>query len=77
MTNELTIDMIEVQHWKLCVTYYNEESKGIGLELKKIQFQYIPDEVLGVPIMRDILDRCLSHMHDGAYPYSHDKKNRG
>ena len=73
MTNELTLDMIKVQHWKVYATYYNEDSLGIGLELKKLQFQYIPYEGLGVPIMRDILDRCRSHMHAGVYPYFYDR----
>ncbi len=38
--NELTLDMIKVQHWKLYATHYNDddESLGIGLELKNCNF---------------------------------------
>ena len=65
--------MIKVQHWKVYATYYNDDSLGIGSELKKLQFQYIPYEGLGVPIMRDILDKRQSHMHDDVYPYFYDR----
>jgi hypothetical protein len=38
VTNELTLDMIKVQHWKLYATHYNgdDEFLGIGFELKKL-----------------------------------------
>jgi hypothetical protein len=41
VTNKLTLEMIKVQHWKLYATYYNDDDNtlGIGLELKKLQFQ--------------------------------------
>ena len=37
MTNELTLDRIKVQHWKLYATHYDDDDDflGIGLELKK------------------------------------------
>ena len=35
--NELTLDMIKVQHWKLYSSYYNDDDTGIGFELKKIK----------------------------------------
>ncbi len=40
MTNESTLEMIKVQHWKLYATHYNHDdnSLGIGLELKKCNF---------------------------------------
>jgi hypothetical protein len=51
-TNKLTLEMIKVQHWKLYAKHYNydDDSMGIGLELKKLQFQYSNYEGMGVPI---------------------------
>ena len=51
--------MIKVQHWKLYATYYNDDDNtlGIGLELKKLQFQYSNYEGLGVPMLTEILTR--------------------
>ncbi len=42
VTNKLTLDMIKVQRWKLYTTHYNDDDDtlGISLELKKLQFQY-------------------------------------
>jgi hypothetical protein len=42
VTNKLTLEMIKVQHWKLYAAHYNDDDDtlGIGLELKKLQFQY-------------------------------------
>jgi hypothetical protein len=59
VTNELTLEMIKVQHWKLYATHYNDDvdSLGIGLELKKLQFQYGNYEGMGVPISKEILNR--------------------
>ncbi len=57
MTNEITIDMIKVQHWKIYATHYEDMSLGIGLELKKMQFHYQQNECMGVPITWDILQR--------------------
>ena len=52
VTNKLTLETIKVQHWKLNATHYNDDNDtlGIGLELKKLQFQYSNYEGLGVPI---------------------------
>jgi hypothetical protein len=59
VTNKLTLEMIKVQHWKLYATQYNDDDDtlGIGLELKKLQFQYSNYEELGVPISTEILTR--------------------
>ncbi len=40
VTNELSLDMIKVKHRKLYSTHYNDDddSLGIGLELKKCNF---------------------------------------
>jgi hypothetical protein len=35
VTNELTLDKIKVQHWKIYALHYNNESPGIDFELKK------------------------------------------
>jgi hypothetical protein len=59
VTNELTLEMIKVQHWKLYATHYNykDDKLGIGLELKKLQFQYSNYEGMDVPISTEILAR--------------------
>jgi hypothetical protein len=36
VTNELTLDMIKVQHWKIYAAHYNNESSEIGMELKRM-----------------------------------------
>jgi hypothetical protein len=40
VTNELTLEMIKLQHWKFYVTHYNDDDDSfeIGLELKKYNF---------------------------------------
>ncbi len=40
VTNELTLEMIKVQHWKLYATHYkyDDDTLGIGLEIKKYNF---------------------------------------
>ena len=69
VTNELSIDMIKVQHWKLYATHYNDIGLGIGDEMKKLQFQYTHYEGMGVPINHRILDRARKPSVDDAYPY--------
>ncbi len=69
VTNELSIDMIKVQHWKLYATHYNDIGLGIGDEMKKLQFQYTHYEGMGVPINHRILDRARKSSVDDAYPY--------
>jgi hypothetical protein len=34
VTTEITIVMIKVQHWNVYATHYDDESLGIGMELK-------------------------------------------
>ncbi len=57
VTNELSLEMIKVQHWKLYATHYNDDDDtlGIGLESKKLQFQYSNYEEMGVPISTEIV----------------------
>jgi hypothetical protein len=74
VTNELTLEMIKVQHWKLYATHYNDDDDtlGIGLELKKLQFQYSNYGGMGVPISTEILTRCRRPFSDGLFPYFYD-----
>jgi hypothetical protein len=57
---QIIIEMIKVQHWKLYATHYNDDDDtlGIGLELKKLQFKYSNYEGMGVPVSTEILDTC-------------------
>jgi hypothetical protein len=75
VTNKLTLEMIKVQHWKLYATYYNDddETLGIGLELKKLQFQYSNYEGMGVHISTEILTRCHRPFSDDLFPYFYDR----
>jgi hypothetical protein len=74
VTNKLTLEMIKVQHWKLYATHYNDDDDtlGIGLELKKLQFQYSNYEGLGVPILTEILTRCCRPFSMDLFPYFYD-----
>jgi hypothetical protein len=75
VTNKLTLEMIKVQHWKLYATHYidDDDTLGIGLELKKLQFQYSNYEGLGVPILTEILTRCCQPFSDDLFPYFYDR----
>ena len=72
MTNEITIEMIKVQHWKIYATHYEDMSLGIGLELKKMQFYYQQNECMGVPISWDILQRSRRPSIDDVFPFFYD-----
>ncbi len=69
VTNELTLDMIKVQHWKFFGAHYNEESSGIGMELKKMQLAYQNYEGMGVPISGEIFSSSRKPNHDDVFPY--------
>jgi hypothetical protein len=64
VTNKFTIEMIKVQHWKLYAAHYNDDDDtlGICLELKKLQFKYSNYEGMGVPVLAKILDSCQSNL---------------
>ncbi len=66
--------MIKVQHWKLYASHYNDDDDtlGIGLELKKLQFKYSNYEGMGVPISTKILDSCRSNLYQKQFPYLYD-----
>ncbi len=72
VTNEITIEMIKVQHWKIYATHYDDMSLGIGLELKKMQFYYQQNESMGVPITWDILQRSRRPSIDDVFPFFYD-----
>jgi hypothetical protein len=61
VTNELIIDMIKVQHWKLYATHYNEEALGIGLEFNKLQFHYSHYEGI------EIMSSCYRKVNEITY----------
>ena len=66
--------MIKVQHWKLYATHYNDDDDtlGIGLELKKVQFKYSNYEGMGVPVSTEILTRCCRPFSDDLCPSFYD-----
>jgi hypothetical protein len=55
ITNELTLNMIKVQHWKLYSSHYNDDDTRIGFELKKMHMEYQHYDRMGVPITWEIL----------------------
>jgi hypothetical protein len=75
VTNELTLEMIKVQHWKIYATHYNDDDDtlGIDLELMKLQFQHSNYEGMGVPISREILTRSKRLFDDDSFPYFYDR----
>ena len=72
VTNELQLDMIKIQHWKIYAAHYNDDSSGIGMELKRIQLAYRHYEGMGVPISGDLLSRSRKPNFDGVFPYLYD-----
>jgi hypothetical protein len=66
--------MIKVQHWKIYASHYNDEVLGIGAEIKKIQFDYINYEGMGVPIQLDVLETSRKPSNDDLYPYFYDRR---
>ena len=72
VTNKLTLEMIKVQHWTLYATHYidDDDTLGIGLELKKLQFQYSNYEGM---ISTEILTRCQQPFSDDLFPYFYDR----
>jgi hypothetical protein len=76
VTNELQLDMIKVQHWKIYAAHYNDDSSGIGMELKRIQLAYRHYEGMGVPISGDVLSRSRKPNFDGVFPYLYDRNTK-
>ena len=72
ITNDLELDMIKIQHWKIYAAQYNDESSGIGMELKKIQLAYRHYEGLGVPISGELLTWSRKCNLDRVFPYLYD-----
>jgi hypothetical protein len=66
--------MIKVQHWKLYASHYNDDDDtlGIGLELKKLQFKYSNYEKMGVPVLTGILDSCWIYFSRHKFPCLYD-----
>jgi hypothetical protein len=72
VTNELQLDMIKIQHWKIYAAHYNDDSSRIGMELKRIQLAYRHYEGMVVPISGDLLSRLRKPNFDGVFPYLYD-----
>ena len=66
--------MIKVQHWKIYATHYNDELLGIGAELKKLQFDYMNYEGMGVPVQLDVIERSRKPSKDDLFPYFYDRR---
>ncbi len=66
--------MIKVQHWKLYASHYNndDDTLGIGLELKKLHFKNSNYEGMGVPVSTKILDSCWNNLSQKQFPYLYD-----
>jgi hypothetical protein len=58
--------MIKVQHWQIYAAHYNDESSGIGMELKRMQIAYQNYEDMGGPISGEILSRSRKPSEDAA-----------
>jgi hypothetical protein len=76
VTNELQLDMIKIQHWKIYAAHYNDDSSGIGMELKRIQLEYRHYEGMGVPISGDLLFRSRKPNFDGVLPCIYDRTTK-
>jgi hypothetical protein len=72
VTNELQLDMIKVQHWKIYAAHYNNDSSGIGMKMKRIQLAYQHYEGMGVPISGELLSRSRKPNLDGVFPYLYE-----
>ncbi len=71
--------MFQVQHWKLYATHYKDDNDtlGIGLELKKLQYQYSNNEGMGVTISKGILTMSQRPFSDNLFPYFYDGTTMG
>ena len=64
--------MIEVQHWKLYSSHYNDDDTGIGFELKKNPMEYQHYDGMGVPITWKILQQSRKPRDYDDYPYLYE-----
>jgi hypothetical protein len=64
--------MIKVQHWKIYAAHYNDESSGIGMELKRMQSAYQNYGGMGIPISGEILSRSKKPNCDDVFPYLYE-----
>jgi hypothetical protein len=64
--------MIKVQHWVIFAAHYNDESSGIGMELKRMQLAYQNYEGIGVALSWEILSRLRKPNHDDVFPYLYE-----
>jgi hypothetical protein len=66
--------MIKVQHLKIYAAQYNDDSSGIGMELKRIQLAYQHYKGMGVPISGKLLPRSRKPYLDGVFPYLYEER---
>jgi hypothetical protein len=64
--------MMKIQHRKIYAAHYNDDSSGIGMELKRNQPAYRHYEGIGVPISGDLFSRSRKPNFDGVFPYLYD-----
>jgi hypothetical protein len=64
--------MIKVQHWKIYAAHYDDNSSGIGMEMKRIQLAYQHCKGMGVPISGELLSRSRKPNLDGVFPYLYE-----
>jgi hypothetical protein len=64
--------MIKVQHWKIYAAHYNNDSSGIGMEMKRIQLAYQHYKGVGVLIWGELLSRSRKPNLDGVFPYLYE-----
>ncbi len=72
ITNELMLNKIKVQHWKLYSSHYNDDDTGIVFELKKNQIEYQHYDGMGVPITWEILQQSRKLSDYDDYPYLYE-----
>jgi hypothetical protein len=66
------MDMKKNQHWKIYAAHYNDDSPGIGMEIKRTQLAYRHYEGMGVPISGELLSRSRKRNFVGVFPYLYD-----
>jgi hypothetical protein len=70
--NELSLDMVKVQHRKLYSSHYNDDNTEIGFELKKNQMEYQHYDGMGIPITWEILQKSRKPSDCDDYPYLYE-----
>jgi hypothetical protein len=72
ITNELMLDMIKVQDWKLYSSHYNDDDIGIGFELKKKEMEYQHYDEMGVLTTWETLKQSRKPSDYSDCPYLYE-----